>query len=90
MAALLVTRLYDYGWVAVGKPPRVPEGGPLSFVDGLVVVGIFVLALYCSVRIAAWLDVKISALTLFHDLRRELGIGGQRLSRRRQGDRPRF
>lgn len=91
MAPMLVTRLYDFGWVAAGMPPSVPEGGdPLSMVDAIVLVGILVLTVYSSVRIVAWLQVKISALTLFHDLRRELGIGGQRLSRRRQGDRPRF
>jgi hypothetical protein len=91
MASLLLTRLDDVGWIAVGMPPRVPEGDPLSFVDGIVVVGILGLAFYCSFRLVTWLEVKFSALALFHDLRRELGIGGPRPSRgRRQGDRPRF
>lgn len=58
MVPLLITRLDDVGWFAVGVPPRVPEGDPLSFVDVLVVVGILVLALYCCVRLAAWLEVK--------------------------------
>ena len=91
MAPLLVTRLYDFGWAAVGRPPSVPEGDPLSMVDRFLVVGILVLTIYSSVRIGAWLQVKISAITLFHDLRRELGIGRPRLSRgRRRADRPRF
>jgi hypothetical protein len=91
MASLFLPRLDDVGWIAVGMPPRVPDGEPLSFVDGIVVVGILALALYCSVRLVAWLEVKLNKFALFHDLRRELGIGGPQPSRgRRQGERPRF
>lgn len=91
MAPQLLTRLDDFGWIAVGMPPRVPEGDPLSFVDALVVVGTLVLAFYFSFRLVAWLEVKVSAIALFHDLRRELGIGGPRPSRgRRRADRPRL
>jgi hypothetical protein len=42
MAPQLLTRLDNFGWIAVGMPPRVPEGDPLSFVDALVVVGTLV------------------------------------------------
>ena len=91
MASLLLTRLDDVGWISVGMPPRVPEGDALSLLDGIVVIGILALAFYCSVRLVAWLEVKLDALALFNDLRRELGIGGPRPScGRRQGDRPRF
>ncbi len=78
MAPFLFTGLDYLGWVAVGMPPKVPEGDPLSMVDGIFVVGMLALAFYCSVRLVTWIDVKISSLQLFRDLRRELGIGGPR------------
>jgi len=74
MAPLLLTDIP--GWVAVGVPPKVPEGDPLSMADGIFVVGMLALAFYCSVRLVTWIHVKISSLQLFRDLRRELGLGG--------------
>ena len=78
MAPLLLTGLDISSWVAVGIPPKVPDGDPLSMVDWILVVGMLAFAFYCSVRLVTWIHVKISSLQLFRDLRRELGIGGSR------------
>lgn len=79
MAPLLLTGLDVLGWVAVGVPPKVPEGDPLSMLDGILVVWIVAISFYCSVRLVTWIHVKISSLQLFRDIRHELGIGGPRL-----------
>jgi hypothetical protein len=64
------------GWVAVGIPPtQSHEADPLGLSDWAFVIGAFVLAFYCSVRLVAWIDTKISSWLLFRDIRRELGIG---------------
>lgn len=76
MAPLLLTDIP--GWVAVGIPPKVPDGDPLGMMDWILVVGMLALAFYCSVRLVTWIEVKMSSLQLFRDLRRELGIGGPR------------
>jgi hypothetical protein len=78
MAPSFVTELVSHDWVAVGLPPKVPEGEPLGWLDGLFVVALVALAFYCSVRLVTWVDVKLSSLQLFRELRRELGIGGPR------------
>ena len=68
---LLAYRLAS--WAAVGLPPRQEtQADPLSWTDWIVVVGGLVLCFYGSVRFMAWLDVKISSLKLFFELRREL------------------
>ena len=78
MPPLLLTGLGSVGWAAVGMPPKVPEGEPLNMMGGIFVLVVVALGFYCSVRLATRLDVKISSLELFHDLDRELGIGGPR------------
>lgn len=69
---LLAYRLAS--WTAVGLPPRQEtQGDPLSWTGWIVVVGGLVLCFYGSVRFITWLDVKISSMKLFFELRRELG-----------------
>ena len=64
------------GWVAVGIPPtQSHERDTLGLLEWAFVIGALVLAFYCSVRLVAWIDTKISAWLLFRDIRRELGIG---------------
>jgi hypothetical protein len=65
-----------FGWAAVGIPPsQSHETDPLGLLDWAFVIGALVLAFYCSVRLVAWIDTKMSSWLLFRDIRRELGIG---------------
>jgi hypothetical protein len=64
------------GGVAVGIPPtQSHEADPLGLWDWAFVIGALVLAFYCSVRLVAWIGIKISSWRLFRDIRQELGIG---------------
>jgi len=55
------------------KPSHVP---PMGVVDSWVLVGVIVLAVWGSIRLAIWLDLKIRTHALLRELHRELGIGG--------------
>jgi hypothetical protein len=71
-AGLFASRLL--GFVAVGLPPQQPgHAEPLGWTEWMFVVAGLVLSFYCSVRLVTWLMVKISALELSWELRRELG-----------------
>ena len=72
--------------VAVGVPPRMRDMPPLSLTDWLVVIGLLGISFYGSVRLVTWLQVKISSLELFHEIKRELG---NKRERRHREDRDR-
>lgn len=73
-------------WLAVGVPPRAHGSSPLSLGEWMVVIGGLYVSLWVSVKIVTWLDVKLSSLQLFRELRRELGSDRDRRSRG-EGDR---
>ena len=76
MTGILLAGQRIVGWVAVGMPPnQSPDAEPLGLADWAFVLGALVLGFYWSVRLVAWLDIKISSRQLFRDIRRELGIG---------------
>lgn len=67
LASLLVDR------IGVGLPPHQPgQTDPLSWTEWMFVVVGIVISFYFSVRLVTWLMVKISAIQLFQELRREL------------------
>lgn len=67
LASLLVDR------IGVGLPPHQPgQTDPLSWTEWMFVVLGIVISFYFSVRLVAWLIVKISSFQLFLELRREL------------------
>jgi hypothetical protein len=69
--ALLDQHWYDVGLIGVGMPPSVRDQEPLGLIDGLIVVGVLVLAFWWSVRLVAWIDVKLSSRQLFREIYRE-------------------
>lgn len=68
-----LSALWQVGWVAVGLPPHQgPQGEPLGWAEWIMVVAGLIVGFYCSVRLVALLDVKISSFKLFSEPHRDL------------------
>jgi hypothetical protein len=73
MVSLLAASGCRFGWIAMGLPPRQgPKVHALSLGESVLVLVAFVLVVYCTIRIGAWLVPKIDSIILFRELRREL------------------
>lgn len=88
MRPILLSWVAVTDWLAAGmSPPIAPSHvPPMGVVDSLVLVGVLVLTFWVSIRLAIWLDVKMSAHALFREIHRQLGVGrgpGAKSKRRR-------
>ena len=79
MRPFLLSGLPVTDWLAVGMPmtnPDVPSHvQPMGVLESWVLLAALGLAFWGAVRLVIWLDVKLSAHTLFREINRELGIG---------------
>lgn len=68
-------------WLATEMPPTnhnaLSHAPPMGVMESYLLVGGLVLALWGSIRLAIWLDMKIRTHALFREINRDLGIGGR-------------